>query len=104
MQLKSKLPELLACARREHDAECLRDHIKFSKETGNISPALARIRSGPRKPPAQVLQTHLTNRETGRIFAKKPTCNNAANSQELVGGPSAPIKIALWHHAVTPRG
>ncbi len=48
----------------------------------------------------QCCKTHLDNSVTERVFAKKPTCNNAANSQELVGRPSEPIKIAVRHHAV----
>jgi len=49
------------------------------------------------------LQTHLNEREAGVVFAEKLTCNNATNSQELLGGPGEPIQyIALRHHAVLP--
>jgi len=40
----------------------------------------------------QRCEHHLDDRETGRVFAKKPTCNNAAGTQEPVSGPSEPIK------------
>ena len=40
----------------------------------------------------QRCEHHLNDRETGRVFAKKPTCNNAACTQEPVSGPSEPIK------------
>src|SRR3954453_14488865 len=40
----------------------------------------------------QRCEHHLNDRETGRVFAKEPTCNKAASTQEPVSGPSEPIK------------
>ncbi len=40
----------------------------------------------------QRCEHHLNDREAGRVFAKEPTCNKAASTQEPVGGPSEPIK------------
>src|SRR5262249_16858435 len=38
---------------------------------------------------------HLNDRETGRVTAKEPACNNAPDAQKLVGGPSEPIEHLL---------
>jgi hypothetical protein len=44
----------------------------------------------------QCCERRLNVRETGRVLAKKPACNNAADPQQQVGGPSKPIRhIAL---------
>jgi hypothetical protein len=38
-------------------------------------------------------EPHLNERETRCVFAKKPSCNDAAYSQELIGGPREPINL-----------
>src|SRR6185369_7384450 len=40
----------------------------------------------------QRCEHHLDDCEPGRVFAKKPTCNKTACTQEPVSGPSEPIK------------
>ena len=35
---------------------------------------------------------HLNKYEAGRVFTKKPSCDNATNPQELVCGPGEPIR------------
>src|SRR3954462_1975753 len=40
----------------------------------------------------QRCEHHLNDRKAGRVFAKEPTCNKAASTQEPVSGPSEPIK------------
>ena len=40
----------------------------------------------------QRCEHHLNDRETGRVFSKKPNRNKTASTQEPVSGPSEPIK------------
>jgi hypothetical protein len=50
----------------------------------------------------QGCEHHLNDRETGRVFAKKPTCNEAASTQEPVSGPSEPIKHISLRRPLSP--
>src|SRR3954465_8453165 len=40
----------------------------------------------------QRCEHHLNDREAGRVFAKKPTCNKTATTEGPVSGASEPIK------------
>jgi hypothetical protein len=96
-----------SCGRRGGSGTC---HDAVNLANGRFRPCLHSRRAGfPKRPPIfnqrlpkydqqhksrqhQRCEHHLNDRETGRVFAKKPTCNKAASTQEPVSGPSEPIK------------
>ena len=54
--------------------------LSFSKRPAIFDQRLPEHNQGYESCQHKSCKTHLNKRETGRVFAKKPSCNNAANS------------------------
>jgi hypothetical protein len=64
----------------------------FPNRSAIFQQALPKHEQGHESRQHQRCDHHLNNGETGRVFAKKPASDNSADPQQLVGGPSKPIK------------
>ena len=76
----------------------LRSNVSISgvsNMTANILPAFANIQ-GTKAASTSVANIIWTTVKRGRVAAKEPAGNNAADVQKLVGGPSEPIEHIAW--------
>ena len=65
---------------------------KFPKRAPILKGRLPKYNYGHDSPQHQCCDHHLNDHKTDRVFANKPTRNNAASFQEQVSGPGEPIE------------
>jgi len=68
-----------------------RARLNSPKRSAIIDQRLSENEEGYERCQHDRCEPHLNERETSCVFTKKPSCNNTAYSQELIGGPRQPI-------------